>query len=347
MSLEAFQASFLLASSADTLGFHYQKENSSAKILGDVESLGGLSTITIEPPKWKASEGTVLHIASALALSTTKTGDTLLNEFAVQYLAGMDAMDDRIPGTMLLDWTGKIRPREIYSYRIPYDNLAKDNSAAIRAMCIGLVYCKPNYLSKLIGVAIESGRITHHHPSAYLGALTAALFTSYAVRGIEPREWGARLVAVLPRALEYVVGTGHSVDENLEAWSEFEGKWKEYLKVRQIADGESKPKFPTKYGVRERINLFQKFSGSRIIGAHGYDATIIAYDAILSSESSWDEICKNAVFHGGAGNATGSLAGAWWGAIYGLSQVPKNNYEKLEYHDCLVGLGSKLYELSW
>ncbi|XP_033102763.1 protein ADP-ribosylarginine hydrolase-like [Anneissia japonica] len=346
MSLEAFQASFLLASSADTLGFHYQK-TSSAKILEDIKSYGGLRGVTVQPPKWKASEGTVLHIASALALSTEKTGDTLLNEFAVQYVAGMDAMDDRIPGTVLLDWTGKLRPREIYGYRLPFDSHAKDNCAAIRAMCIGLVFVKPHYLPKLISVAIESGRITHHNPSAYLGALTAALFTSYAVRGIEPREWGARLIAVLPKALEYVIGTGHFVDENKNAWSEFEQKWTEYLKVRQITDGESKPKFPKKYGLKERVILFQNFAGTKVPGAHGYDATIIAYDAILSSGNSWEDLCKNAVFHGGAGHASGSLAAAWWGAIYGLSLVPKTNYESIEYYDCLIGLGSKLYELSW
>ena len=51
-------------------------------------------------------------------------------------------------------------------------------------MCIGLRFWGKERRNLLIGVAIESGRITHNHPVAFFGAVASAVFTAFAIEGI-------------------------------------------------------------------------------------------------------------------------------------------------------------------
>jgi ADP-ribosylarginine hydrolase len=57
----------------------------------------------------------------------------------------------------------------------------------MRAACIGLYLS--NDKKKLIELAIETGRTTHHNPLGYLGSMVAAYFTALAIEGVHPSEW--------------------------------------------------------------------------------------------------------------------------------------------------------------
>ena len=52
------------------------------------------------------------------------------------------------------------------------------------------------------------------------------------------------------------------------------------------------------------------------------------------------------MFHGGDSDSTGIIAGACYGAMFGLEGVPANNYRHLEYRDRLEELGSQLFNKS-
>jgi ADP-ribosylarginine hydrolase len=40
----------------------------------------------------------------------------------------------------------------------------------------------------------------------------------------------------------------------------------------------------------------------------------------------WEELCLRGVLHGGDNDSTGTIAGAWYGALYGFKEVYPINY---------------------
>jgi ADP-ribosylarginine hydrolase len=121
-------------------------------------------------------------------------------------------MSGRAPGKT----TGKsikiLNPDGSNWNKIPFMDRAAGCGGAMRAACIGLVF---DDVGKVIEVAVEAGRITHHNPIGYLGSVVAAVFTYYAIRRVEPLSWAARLFEeVFPRAREYVKRSGRELQLN-------------------------------------------------------------------------------------------------------------------------------------
>ncbi|XP_065447106.1 ADP-ribosylhydrolase ARH1-like isoform X1 [Chrysemys picta bellii] len=218
----------VLSGAGDALGYRNQRWEycpSGPQIHAELAQLGGLGGIQAAPPDWPVSDDTVLHLATAEALATGLEGEALLQELA-RGLRGSDGRHGgQEPGPTSILGTSQLRPGEPAGYRIPFNPSATGCGAAMRSMAIGLRYPRPTELPTLIRISVESGRMTHHHPTGYLGALASALFTAYAVRGLSLAQWGAGLLQTLPLAQTYVRDAGIDTQPNLDAWGYFPQKW--------------------------------------------------------------------------------------------------------------------------
>ena len=345
---ERYEAAMVLAGAGDAIGYKngsWEFCHSGQQIHQQLASLGGVDRIEVDPRRWMVSDDTVMHIATAEALVSDWAGrKELYHSLARHYKACMRDMAGRAPGGTTTASCHLLKPGVPNGYSIPFNSRGGGCGAAMRAAPIGLFYPEPGQIRDLVAVAVESGRMTHNHPTGYLGSLATALFVSYGIQRKPLAEWGAGLVQTLDLAWEYVEECGRDVGENRSHWSYFKENWTGYLQTRGILDGQTEPAFPDKYGVAERDAFYKSLSYGGWGGASGHDAPMIAYDALLGSGESWSELVHRAVLHGGDSDSTGIIAAASWGAMHGFRGVPRANYEKLEYADRLRRLAAEIHK---
>ncbi|KAM3862362.1 ADP-ribosylhydrolase ARH1-like [Diretmus argenteus] len=349
---ERYEASMVLSGAGDALGYNHgdwEFEKDGEDIHRQVTARGGLASL--DAKDFPLSDDTVMHLATADALievgkKVNPSLSDLCRTLVKKYIDCMRDMDGRAPGITCMSSINLLQTKADGDYRIPFNRVGGGCGAAMRAMCIGLRFPDPEQECHLIAVSVESSRLTHHNPTAYLGAVAAALFTAYAVRGtLAVEAWGLGLMEVLEKTKQYIREAGHCVNENLSNWDYFEDAWRTYLTERHILDGKGKACFPEPYGVKEREKFYRSVAFRGVGGASGHDAPMIAYDALLSAGDSWEKLADHGFFHGGDSDSTAVIAAAWWGAIYGFKGVPKLNYKRLEYRARLTEAAQKLLQL--
>ncbi|XP_037546934.1 protein ADP-ribosylarginine hydrolase [Nematolebias whitei] len=350
VTVEQYKAAMVLSGAGDALGYRSQLWEfckSGPAIHKELQELGGLKNIKVQLPSWPVSDDTVLHLATAEGLATDKTDEDLLHEVAARYVEGMKDMDGRQPGLTTCRAVFQLRPGLKGGYRVPYNPRGAGCGAAMRSMCIGLRYPSPAQLSSLVAVAVETGRMTHNHPTGFLGAVASALFASYAAQRRPITTWGLGLInEACPIARKFVQDRGFAVEETERDWSYFCDKWQWYLDQRGISNGEGPVVWPSAYGPAERDKIYKTFSLSGWAGACGHDAPMIALDALLGAGSDWEELMSRAAFHGGDSDSTAVIACCCWGLLYGTEGVPEGNYSNLEYRYRLERCAEQLYALS-
>ena len=349
----------VLGGVGDALGYRndtWETCRSGERIHAEAKELGGIGSVTVTPEDWRVSDDTVMHIATAEALLTEwSNNDLLYSAIALKYKECMRDMAGRAPGLTCSSKVHMLKPHVKEGWMIPFDRKGGGCGAAMRAAPIGLYFWRPEELDKLVAVSVESGRMTHHHPTGYLGSLAVALFVSYSVQRRPLREWGTGLLDTLETAKQYVLQHSPQRDhkEHMDNWSYFETHWRDYLALRQLTSGKTDAVFEDHdvNSVKERDVFYKSLSYSGTGGASGHDAPMIAYEALLHTwrpegdkRRQWIYLCEHSMLHGGDSDSTGIIAAACWGAMEGYTGVPENHYKNLEYCDRLTSLGKKIHQ---
>ena len=378
LKISHYEACFYCGALGDTIGFKngdWEFLKDTKEILSQCERLGGIIELPIE--QWIVSDDTVMHMATARALlnlagpgkSMLFDASSLKHVFCDEYLECLNDMVGRAPGMATL----RAKTSMIKRQYVNYDSKSGGNGAAMRMMAVGLAMPHKWQKRSMIKMAIIASLVTHHNPVAVLGAIVSALFTSFAIKNIPVVTWPFIFLYEDLPVIEDCLNDMKLIDE----WSKhhdsidyFVNMWKKYIEsrfgkihefVHKSSDGSmiasSKPEWAHEWENRYELrdDFARAFQYSNWYGSSGHDAVILAYDALLytirhsdmesDSHEPYVRLMTLSALNEGDSDSIASIAGAWFGAAYGMKHLPESTY-KLEYQPEMEVLAQRLFNVS-
>lgn len=349
----------ILHAVADTIGYrngifefnfdiepHKLTFNDTLEIIYDFIYLGGINDINLSG--WNVSDDTILHMQTAKSLIESNLDFELFMSFIKKnFVNSLDNLKTRHPGRATFYYINLLKDKQ--KNMAISDIKTGGSGAAMRTSCIGLIFNGENNRNKLIDFSIMSSIITHPSPIGYLGGFTSALFTSFAIEKIDIAKWPHLLIKYLgsDQIKKYL---NYKTDEkgqfnDLNEYNLYIKMWQLYI-ARKFIDGKTITKKNLILRTKFHYDYFTKDDhNSTMIGDNGYSSVIMAYDSLIDAQASWEKLIFYGVLHIGDSDTVGCIAASWFGAMYGMHNIPKSNTKYLEYHDDLIKLSDDIYDL--
>uniref|UniRef100_A0A7S4SSL6 ADP-ribosylhydrolase ARH1 n=1 Tax=Alexandrium monilatum TaxID=311494 RepID=A0A7S4SSL6_9DINO len=302
-----------------------------------MERLGGaLALVPLRETGWPVSDDTVQHMATLQALIDARPGlptsphdhaamNSLMERMAFQHVKSWGDMEGRAPGKRCGRGVQALsQPGARWDTAIPYEVSEKPQGcgAAMRAMGIGAVYCGEKFRDALVAVASESAALSHHTFAGCASAVVSAAGCALSCEGVPVEAWPKLIVEdFLPRLERYLLQRPASrrpaADEVSWQRRRFAEPWlsrEARMTLQQIRDPE------------QRDHRYGAIGG----GWDALSSVFIAYEALRLAQGSWEQLVHLAGAHGGDSDSTLAIAGAWFGAAYGLGRTPKSQWAVVE-----------------
>ena len=337
--------------------FHFSNE-----YLFDIIYQGGVKKLKVKD--YQISDDTIMQMGVLEGICKFKCCLTLLNmndfmNFVINYwIQHKKKLEERHWGNRIVK---SIKLLEINPKKwdlFPYDDRAGGSGASMRSSCLGLILYGIENRDLLITYSLNLGRTTHPSAIGYMGSVVSALFTAYAVENIPPKKWPFLLLQDINiEKIDSILKENKYLDSayinqhNIQM-EEFISYWKKYIDLRFTKKNKkfkysdtynefNKLKNPMKrtqfYADNFMFNVNNVNKMNSVInneigapGQSGHDSVIIAYDCLMDCKKNWNTLVIYSMRHAGDSDTTGTIAGSWYGAMYGLKNVPKKNYKHIE-----------------
>jgi len=360
-----YEAVFLLHAVGDTIGFknsdwefNYGKDASIETVLEfmfEFIDLGGINGINLKD--WMISDDTLYHIAIGKSLLEYKKFKKMSEEFIfnvkLQLIEMHNLMFDEKEQKGFYRFPGIVTTRSINTMskdhdarKEPYSKISGGNGAAMRSLCIGLLFNKETDFEKLVDMSIILSKLTHNSPIGFLSGFTSAYFTSLGLRNVPIENWINLLINHLESKLIKNYVNSDDTSEFLD-YITYINYWKIYLDTKFVEGKPLKTRSTTNMIFRMKYyqeNFAKESKTVDKIGSSGYCAMIMAYDALLDCDGKWEKLVFYSMLHPGDSDTVGAIAGGLYGATYGFGDVPSNMFEYLEEKKTLKKIGNEMYE---
>lgn len=361
---DRYIAAIVLHALGDTIGFkngdwefNYNKNfitlDTTNELLYEFIELGGINAIDLKG--WLVSDDTIIHLCMMRALTSFDKKEIINENMIIKYKEELvnaynDMTDDEV-NKKIFRHPGVTTNKYIRQFEkghdgrdLPYDDRAGGNGAAMRTNCLGLVYYGENNRDKLIQISIETSKLTHNNAIGYLGGLTSALFTAFAIENIDILKWPFMLVDLLKsdRVKKYMTNDDPNEVNDYDSYSNY---WRKYIDSK-FEDGKiiiTRAQANIIFRSRFYYENFTRGTKALLIGESGFCATIMAYDCLVDAKNVWEKLIIYSALHFGDSDTVAAISASWYGALYGFGDVPEKNLKYLEFKKELIKFGTELF----